>query len=141
MPKAHLTRAVKFSAAHRYHNPMWSPERNEQEFGACTNEHGHGHTYRCLVTVGGPVAEDTSMVISVGQRYDILGQEVTQRLDHKHLNLDVPDFNYGKTVPTAEALAVYIWDKVAAQLPNGVALDRVRVEENSDLFADYYGTP
>jgi hypothetical protein len=29
VPTAYLTRAVQFSAAHRYHRPEWSEERNE----------------------------------------------------------------------------------------------------------------
>ena len=53
------------------------------------------------------------------------------RYDHRHLNLDAPEFAYGKTVPTGEALCVEIWRRVAARLPAGCALTAVRVQEDA----------
>jgi len=139
VPAAELTRAVAFSAAHRYFKPEWSAEKNAATFGACAGEHGHGHRYECFVTVRGPVAPDTQMVVDLALFDGILHDEVVARFDHRHLNLDVPEFAYGKTVPTAEALAIHIWGRVAARLPRGVSLTRVRVQEEPDLYADYAG--
>ncbi len=136
---AHLTRVVAFSAAHRYYRPEWSPERNESVFGLCAREHGHGHSYRCRVTVSGPVDPQTGMLIDLAELDRILQEEVRDPLDHRHLNHDVPEFGYGRQIPTAEALAVYIWQRIAPRLPEPVRLERVRVEEDWDLFAEYRG--
>lgn len=70
---------------------------------------------------------------------DVLRTEIFERFDHRHINHDVPDFAFGKQIPTTESLAVYIWDKVEPQLPACVTLIRVRVREDEDLIADYCG--
>jgi 6-pyruvoyltetrahydropterin/6-carboxytetrahydropterin synthase len=134
-----LTRVVEFHAAHRYFRPDWPAERNAAVFGACAGEHGHGHMYRCFVTVAGPVAPDTSMVIDLATFDRILEDEVTARFNHRHINYDVPEFAFGKTIPTVEALAMDIGRRVAARLPAGVTLSRVRVQEEPDLYADFDG--
>lgn len=139
MSHARLSRTVCFSAAHRYFRPEWSSDRNAEVFGACSREHGHGHTYVCRVTVRGPLDPETSMVMDLGMLDTILREEIVGTLDHRHLNLDVPEFAYGRTVPTSEALAVFIWRRVAQRLPDGVHLDSVRVSEEPDLFAEYGG--
>lgn len=139
MPRANLTRVVRFSAAHRYFRPDWSPEENTHAFGRCAREHGHGHNYRCAVTVTGPLADDTGMVMDLAALDRMLVTEVHEPLDHRHLNLDVPEFAYGKVVPTAEALAVWVWRRLEPRLPQGVRLLAVRIEEDDDLYADYFG--
>jgi 6-pyruvoyltetrahydropterin/6-carboxytetrahydropterin synthase len=139
VPTARLTRAVRFSAAHRYWRPEWSPERNAEAFGACANEHGHGHNYRCAVTLAGRVADATGMVMSLDALDALLDREVRARFDHRHINHDVPEFAPGRQIPTAEALAVHIWHRLAPQLPDGVRLETVRVEEEADLYAEYHG--
>jgi 6-pyruvoyltetrahydropterin/6-carboxytetrahydropterin synthase len=139
MPIARLTRVISFSAAHRYFRPEWSRERNRDVFGQCANEHGHGHNYECYVTLVGPVAEDTGMVIDLSILDAILREEVTDPFDHKFINHDVPDFAFGKSVPTSEMLAVYIWDRVARRLPADARLECVRVQEGPYLYAEYRG--
>jgi 6-pyruvoyltetrahydropterin/6-carboxytetrahydropterin synthase len=60
--------------------------------------------------------------------------------DHRHLNLEVPEFK--QAIPTTENIAIAIWKRlerpIAEQLP-GAALYRIRVYEMADLFADFYG--
>lgn len=139
MPASRLTRVVRFSAAHRYYRPEWTPERNAQVFGLCAREHGHGHTYACAVTVAGPVDAETGMVIDLAALDGLLQREVRDPLDHRHLNHDVPEFAFGRTIPTAEALAVWVWERLTPQLPAGVRLQAVRIAEDDDLFAEYRG--
>jgi len=139
MPVARLTRVVPFCAAHRYFRPEWSAERNLEVFGSCSSEHGHGHTYYCRVTVSGPVAEDTGMVMNLRDLDRVLHEEVTKRLDHRFINHDVPEFAFGKAIPTGEALAVYLWKRIADRLPGGVRLECVRVQEEPHLYAEYRG--
>jgi 6-pyruvoyltetrahydropterin/6-carboxytetrahydropterin synthase len=139
MHRVTLTRVAVFSAAHRYFRPDWSPERNTEVFGTYSSEHGHGHRYECHITVSGPMATDTGMIINLRDLDAIVHEEVTARLDHRHLNHDVPEFAFGKAIPTCEALAVHLWERVAARLPSDVRLECVRVQEDPLLFAEYFG--
>ncbi len=139
MPTVYLTRVVPFAAAHRYFRPEWTPERNREVFGDCTSEHGHGHNYECHVTVSGPVDADTGMVMNLRDVDAIVREEVTQRLDHRYLNYDVPEFAPGRQIPTGEALAVFLWERIAPRLPSQVRLVRVRVQEDRYLYAEYAG--
>jgi len=141
VPTVRLTRVIQFSAAHRYFRPEWTAERNTEAFGACASAHGHGHTYQCHVTVKGTPDPATAMVIDLALLDRILRDEVIERFDHRHLNHDVPEFAFGKTLPTGEALCLDIWTRVAARLPAGCALDAVRVQEEPALFAEYRGEP
>ena len=139
VPTARLTRTVTFSAAHRYFRPDWSLEENARVFGACAGEHGHGHTYRCRVTVSGAIAAGTGMLVDLRVLDQILEQEVLARFDHRHLNLEVAEFAFGREIPTAEALAVHVWNRVAPRLPQDVRLHAVRIEEEPNLYAEYLG--
>jgi 6-pyruvoyltetrahydropterin/6-carboxytetrahydropterin synthase len=139
MPVARLTRVVRFSAAHRYYRPDWGAEQNARAFGLCAREHGHGHNYRCAVTVTGAVSAETGMVMDLAALDRLLAADVREPLDHRHLNHDVPAFAFGRTVPTAEAIAVWVWHRLAGQLPAHVRLHAVRIEEDDDLFAEFFG--
>lgn len=139
MPIAYLTRTVQFCAAHRYFRPEWSDARNTETFGACASPHGHGHTYTCQVTVRGRTDPLTAMIVDLVALDRVLHEEVVARYDHRHLNLDAPEFAYGQTVPTCEALCVEIWRRVAPRLPSGCALAAVRVREEPALWAEYRG--
>lgn len=139
MPVAYLTRTVQFAAAHRYFRPEWSAERNAEVFGACAREHGHGHTYQCAVTVRGTLDPVTGMVVDLGLLDRVLSEEVAQRLDHRHLNLDVPEFAYGAAVPTGEMICLDIYRRVAKRLPEGCTVSVVRVAEAPTLYSEYRG--
>jgi 6-pyruvoyltetrahydropterin/6-carboxytetrahydropterin synthase len=139
MTTVRLTRVVVFSAAHRYHQPEWSAERNREVFGPCAGEHGHGHNYECAVTISGTVDGETGMVINLQELDGILGEEVRDRFDHTFINHDVPEFGPGGLIPTGEALAVFLWDKISRRLPATVTLERVRVQEDQYLYAEYEG--
>jgi 6-pyruvoyltetrahydropterin/6-carboxytetrahydropterin synthase len=139
MPTGRLTRVVSFSAAHRYFRPDWTAERNAEVFGRCAGEYGHGHNYRCFVTVAGPVSSETGMIVDLALLDRVLDEEVRRPLDHRHLNHEVPEFAYGRQIPTVEALAVWVWRRVAPRLPDGVRLHTVRIEEDPHLYAEYVG--
>lgn len=139
MPTAYLARTVQFCAAHRYFRPEWSEAKNTEVFGKCASPNGHGHTYHCTVTVRGRVEGTTGMSVNLATLDRILAEEVVVRLDHHHLNLDLPEYAYGRTVPTGEELCLDIWRRVAARLPEGCTLATVRVEEEPALYAEYRG--
>jgi 6-pyruvoyl-tetrahydropterin synthase len=57
----------------------------------------------------------------------------------KHLNLDLPAFAYGRTLPTCEAIAAYLFPRIAVRLPKDVVLERVRIKEDPTLYGDCTG--
>jgi 6-pyruvoyltetrahydropterin/6-carboxytetrahydropterin synthase len=134
-----LTRVVGFRALHRYYRPEWSEQHNREVFGPLSDPPGHRHDYQCAATVSGRV-NDLGMVIDLPLLDRILTEEVVSPLDGKHLNLDVPAFAYGRTLPTCEAIAAYLFPRIAARLPDGVVLDRVRILEDPTLYGDCTGT-
>ncbi len=138
-PQCTLTRTVGFRASHRYHRPEWSAEENRTAFGALGDPPGHAHDYTCAVTVGGPVDPREGMVMDLGALDRILAEEVVRHLDGRHVNLELPEFAYGGTLPTCEALAAYLYRRIAPRLPTGVALVRVRLAEDPTLYADCTG--
>ena len=131
-----LTRKAEFSSAHFYWNDHWTAEENERVFGKCANRNGHGHNYTLEVTVKGDVDPQTGFVVDLKQLKDILEREVVSIYDHRHLNLEVPEFRTRQ--PTAENMAVSIWQRLEGKIP-GSELHRVRVYEMPDLFADFLG--
>lgn len=138
MTRASLTRAVEFAAGHRYHRPDWSEAENRRRFGRCARSPGHGHNYRCEVTVEGPVDPETGMVVDLGDLDAILEEEVVEPMDHAFLN-DLPDFDGELRIPTTENIARVLWGRLAPRLPDGCRLVRVRVREDRALWSDYTG--
>jgi|SRR3990167_8909038 len=131
-----VTRKVRFCAGHRYWRPDWTPEKNREVFGACANENGHGHNYTLEVTVSGPVDPQTGMVINLGDLDRLIHQLVIDRIDHRNLNLDVPEL--AGRIPTTEVLADFIWNTLSSRVPVG-QLEEVRVYEADDLWASRRG--
>lgn len=131
-----LTRKAEFSASHYYWNDAWSEAENVRVFGKCANRNGHGHNYTLEVTVAGEPDKTTGFVVDLKQLKDVMEREVVSVYDHRHLNLEVPEFK--TAIPTTENIAVAIWKRLDGKIP-GAKLQRVRVYELPDLFADYYG--
>jgi len=131
-----LTRKAEFSAAHYYWNEDFSAEENARIFGKCANRNGHGHNYTLEVTVEGDVDPVSGFVVDLKWLRDVIDKEVIKVYDHRHLNLEVAEFQ--KTIPTTENIAIAIWRRLEPNLV-GARLHRVRVYEMPELFADYYG--
>lgn len=134
---ASLTRTVGFHATHRYYRPDWSEARNREVFGPLAEPPGHGHDYRCAVTVIGPV-DESGMILDLTLLDRVLNDEVVRPLAGKHLN-DLPPFAAGRPLPTCEAIAAYLFRRIAARLPAGLVLERVRIMEDPALYADCTG--
>lgn len=139
MSIAYLTRRTSFAAAHRYHRPDWSDEENRRVFGACNNPVGHGHNYVLEVTVAGEIAPDTGFSVDLAALDALLTREVTEPLDHQHLNHAVDEFRAGGLIPTSENILAWLWPRLSAGLPTGVRLHRLRLHEDARLSVDYYG--
>lgn len=131
----YITRKMEFSASHLYHNPNFSLEENRRIFGKCNNPHGHGHNYVLEVTVAGEPDPTTGMVLDLKELKDILQREVTDRMDHRFLNREVPEL--AGQIPTCENIARVIWDLLESKITRG-RLHRIRLYETPDLFVDCY---
>ena len=133
----YLTRQEHFNAAHKLYNPAWSREKNEEVFGKCANENWHGHNYDLYVTVKGTPDLNTGFLFDVKQLSTIIRQEVTEKLDHKNLNLDVA-FMRGKMCST-ENLAIEIWKQLEPHLPSTIRLHCIKLYETPRIYIEYFG--
>lgn len=133
----YLTRLEHFNAAHKLFNPKWSKEKNEEVFGACANENWHGHNFDLHVTVKGEIDEDTGFLMDAKKLSELITEFVTEKLDHKNLNLDV-DFLQGKMCST-ENLSVEIWKQLQPHLPATVQLHCIKLFETPRIYVEYFG--
>lgn len=135
-PAVRLTTLAHFSAAHRLHSDARDAEWNRRVFGKCNNPHGHGHTYGLEVTVEGPVRDDTGWVMDFADLKRVVADLVVKPCDRRNLNVDVP-FLRG-VIPTAENIAVKIWDELQPAVAPA-RLVRVAVHETERNTAVYEG--
>lgn len=134
-----LTRTVTFAATHRMWRTDWSDAENRKHFGPVAEY--HGHEYTCAVTVSGPVDPATGMLVDLARLDFLIGEEVLDRLAGRRLNTDLPEFASGRPLPTCEALVSILYSRLAARLPSGLLLLRVRVAEDPTLYAECTGEP
>jgi 6-pyruvoyltetrahydropterin/6-carboxytetrahydropterin synthase len=134
-----LTRRATFSASHFYWNEAWSAEKNEQVFGRCSNRNGHGHNYTLEVTVSGEPDAQTGFVVDLKWLKDAIEREVLSAWDHRHLNLEVPEF--ATAIPTTENIAIAAWKRLEHAINSvpGAHLASIRVYETPEIFAEYRG--
>ena len=139
-----LTRRATFSASHYYWNPAWPEEKNLQVFGRCANRNGHGHNYTLEVTVAGEPDSVTGFVVDLKWLKTIIEREVLDAYDHRHLNLEVPEFAESAsatTIPTTENITIAVWKRLepAVTAAAGARLASVRIYETPEIFAEYRG--
>src|SRR5690606_11729245 len=106
--KVKVTRKEHFNAAHRLFHPEWSDEKNADIFGKCSNPNFHGHNYELLVSLTGTPDPKTGFVFDLKHLSDLIREHVILKFDHRNLNLDTPYFKDRN--PTAENIAVVIWE-------------------------------
>ncbi|MBC8327631.1 MAG: 6-carboxytetrahydropterin synthase [Planctomycetes bacterium] len=133
-----MSHSAEFCAAFRLHNAAFDADWNEAAFGACHSPNFHGHNYLLTVEVEGPVDPDRGMVMDLNRLGALVREVVIERVDHRNLNTDV-GFLDG-VIPTSENLASAFWRILEAELPPGVRLARLRLQESRDhsvlLLAD-----
>lgn len=132
----YVTRREVFSASHRLYNEKFSDKENERVFGKCNNPNGHGHNYTLEVVVAGEINPETGYLIDLKKLKEIIIEHVIKKVDHKNLNLDV-DFLRGK-IPTAENIAIGIWDQLAGKIPGG-KLYSIKLYETENNYVEYKG--
>jgi 6-pyruvoyltetrahydropterin/6-carboxytetrahydropterin synthase len=123
-----VSRQAHFNAAHRLYRADWSFEKNQEIFGLCNNPNYHGHNYELIVSVTGEIDPITGYVMDMKVLKDLIKSEVENAFDHKNLNLEVPEFK--EMNPTAENIAVVIYNKL-----------RPHIEAGKDIEVVLYETP
>ena len=136
MNKITVVRAEHFNAAHRLHNDNWSDEKNKAFFGKCNNPNYHGHNYDLEVMLTGEIDPESGYLMDMKVLSDLIKKEVLELFDHKNLNLDVKEFF--QLIPTAENIAVVIYNKVKAKLDPKFHLE-ITLYETPRNFVTYSG--
>lgn len=136
MPKVTVHRKAHFNSAHRLYRKDWSEEKNFEMFNKCSYPNYHGHNYELIVSLTGEIDKETGYVYDLGKLRNLIKKEVEEVLDHKNLNVDVA---YFKDVnPTAENIAVFIFNILRTSIPSNLEME-VTLYETPRNFVTYSG--
>jgi 6-pyruvoyltetrahydropterin/6-carboxytetrahydropterin synthase len=131
-----ICRRETFNAAHRLHNPSFDEATNKRIFDKCNNANYHGHNYVLEVWLEGDIDPDTGYVIDLKILKEIISEEVMERFDHRNLNLDCLEFT--SLIPTAENIAVVIWNYLRARIESKYQIE-IRLWETDKNSVWYNG--
>ncbi len=109
--------AFDFEAAHKLPNHP----------GKCREL--HGHSYHLVVSVDRPVEPQSGMAIDFSDLKRVVKRDVVDRLDHTYVNDTIDN-------PTAEVMAVWIWNRLREPL-HGLA--EVELWETRNCAVVYRG--
>ncbi len=132
-----ISRKAHFNAAHRLFNLNWNDEKNFQVFGKCSNPNFHGHNYELIVSITGEINPDTGFVMNLDELKQIIQEQVDDYLDHKNLNLEIPEFS--DLNPTVENISVVIWNRIREKLDAKLKL-KITLFETPRNFVEYSGS-
>jgi len=133
-----IRQQFEFAAAHRLHASELSDQENRQVFGKCNNPSGHGHNYRLEVVVRAAIDSGGHVAIEAQDLDTLIDQAVIQKLDHQHLNEDVPQF--ANLNPTVENITMVIHGMIKDQVHRlGLELEEVSVWETDRTVCTYRG--
>lgn len=127
-------RDVRFRAMHHYAVHGGSPRESEVVFGA--QAHPHWHDWRVRFEISGPIDPATGWVVDLGGFDEACGR-VMAGWDGGDLNACVPEVRSGTMQPSTEALAGWLYGRVAPEVPAPSRLVRVQVWESPELGAGY----
>ena len=132
--KVSVYRQEHFNAAHRLYNTDWDESKNAAVFGKCAYPNYHGHNYDLVIKVTGDPDPQTGFVMDMKELSDIIKKEVLSKFDHKNLNEDVEDFK--KINPTAENIAVVIWNILREKIDKKYDI-KITLYETERNFVEY----
>ena len=121
-----VSRKAHFNAAHRLYRADWSDEQNQDIFGKCSNPNFHGHNYELVISVTGKIDPETGFVMDMKILKSLIQEKIEAAFDHKNLNVEVPDFK--DVNPTAENIAIVIWNKLRPHIDTKKELEVVLYE-------------
>jgi 6-pyruvoyltetrahydropterin/6-carboxytetrahydropterin synthase len=125
-PIAQIACEFRFEASHQLRRDDWNDADNDAVFGNCARL--HGHSYRLVVTLRGPIDPETGMVMNFTDVKRLVRERAVHRLDHQHLN----DVVGGLT--TAENLLYWIADQLLGPIPADL-LTRLELWETTTCCA------
>lgn len=132
----YITRRERFNSAHKLFREEWTDAQNLETFGKCSNPNWHGHNYELFVTVKGEIDAKTGFVMDLKELKRIIRTYVTDKLDHKNINLDV-DFMKDKMAST-EVLAVEIYNQLRPHIEgHNVKLHAIKLFETENNSVEY----
>ena len=134
--KVTVSRRAHFNAAHRLHVENWSDEKNSEIFGKCSNPNYHGHNYDLEVTVKGEIDPESGYLVDMKVLSNIIEENICKKFDHKNLNLDTTEFK--NLIPTAENIAVVIWNILREKIDKKLKLS-IKLFETPRNFVEYSG--
>lgn len=132
--KVSVFRKEHFNAAHRLNNAMWDEATNRKVFGKCNNVNYHGHNYEVVVKVTGEVNAETGFVMDIKILSDLIKENVTEKFDHKNLNVDILELK--NVIPTAENIAMVIYNILRPLIKNHLEL-QIRLYETDRNFVEF----
>lgn len=132
--KVAIFRREHFNAAHRLFNADWDDKKNMEVFGKCALPNYHGHNYELIVKIVGVPDEKTGYVMDLKKLSDLIEEKVTERFDHKNLNLDTEEFK--NLNPTAENIAIVIYEILRPYIDKEKDL-QIRLYETPRNFVEY----
>ncbi len=86
------------------------------------------------VKVTGVPEKDTGYVVDLKMLSDVINENVIEKLDHKNLNLDIPEFL--NLNPTAENIVILIYNILREKINSDLEL-QVRLYETPRNFVEY----
>ena len=108
----------------------WSDEKNLEVFGKCSHPNYHGHNYVLEVWVEGEIDTETGFVIDLKILKQIILAEISERFDHRNLNLDCVEFK--NLNPTTENIASVIWNILRAKIDSKFGLEVILSETDKN---------
>ncbi len=88
------------------------------------------------VGITGDIDKETGFLIDIEKLKTIIRVEVEEYLDHKNLNIDVPDFK--DLNPTMENISIVIWNRLRKKLDSKYEVS-VKLFETPRNFVIYNG--
>lgn len=138
MALVYITRKEHFNAAHKLWNSNWSEEKNREIFGKCANDNWHGHNYTLYITVKGSPEPETGFFINLKALSSLIRTRITDQLDHRNLNMDIPFLQGMQT--SCENVAVAIWEQLFEPIKQlGGILHCVKLYETENNYVEYFG--
>jgi 6-pyruvoyltetrahydropterin/6-carboxytetrahydropterin synthase len=131
-----VCRRETFNAAHRLFKADWSDEKNLEVFGKCSNPNYHGHNYVLEVCVEGKINNETGYVVDLKELKRLIRSFITDKFDHANLNLDCEEFS--DLNPTAENIALVIWNILRKHIEPAYKL-KVCLWETENNRVEYAG--
>ena len=137
MDRVLISQQFDFAASHRLHCPELDEEANRRAFGKCNSAHGHGHNYRLQVTIAVPLPPaEGPLPLTLQSLERIVDEQVIERFDHRHLNLDTEEF--ARLNPSVEHITKVCHDLLAGPLAEaGGELTSLTVWETEKTCCTY----